>query len=182
MPEEVQKRRLFEQCVNRHADSMYRVAFRLTGTADLAGELVQETFLNAWRGLDSLQDPEKMRSWMFSILRNQYRKSMRAVSRARQIAAGSLDTLTDRAPGELSDESERVQQALNSLDDQHRFPLLLVTMEGLSVDAVAEMLDVPRGTVLSRLHRGREKLRRKLNLDSMEAGTEPSVPNKRHLS
>ena len=70
----------FEECVSTCAESMYRVAFRLTGNQTLASELVQETYLNAWKSLDSLKDNNRMRSWMFSILRYQYTKLLRRES------------------------------------------------------------------------------------------------------
>ena len=72
MPADLQSRELFERCISQHADSLYRVAFRLSGRRELAEELVQETYLNAWNGIESLSDVSKMRGWMFAILRNQF--------------------------------------------------------------------------------------------------------------
>jgi RNA polymerase sigma-70 factor (ECF subfamily) len=66
------------------------------------------------------------------------------------------------AAAESGDPGERVQAALEQLEDNHKLPILLVSMEGLSVDEAAEVLGWPRGTVLSRLHRGRQRLRQKL--------------------
>lgn len=162
--------RTYEDCVNQCADSMFRVAYRLTGNRTLAGELVQETYLNAWKGLESLTDPKKMRSWMFAILRNQYTNLLRKESRAAK-TTDLIDCIPAREPRE-SETSDAVQDAIAMLDEKHRMPVLLVAMEGLSVEEAAEVLQVPKGTVLSRLHRGRSKLKELLTRVSITADQE----------
>lgn len=147
----------YEDCVELCADSLYRVAYRLTGNPTLANELVQETYLNAWKNLNSLSDPQKMRSWMFSILRNQYTKLIRKESRAASTSEQALEAPARPEPDTAI--SETIQSAIAQLDPKHRMPVLLVSMEGLSVDEAATVLEIPRGTVLSRLHRGRQKLK-----------------------
>lgn len=155
---ELQQR--YEDCVEQCADSLFRVAYRLTGNQTLAGELVQETYLNAWKSLASLEDPKKMRAWMFAIMRNQYTKLLRAETKI-STTSTELDQLSppshSHAPNNQT--SEAIQQAIESLDNKFQMPLLLVSMEGLSVDEAATILETPRGTVLSRLHRGRQKLK-----------------------
>lgn len=160
---DTQNQQRYEDCVEACADSLYRVAYRLTGNTTLAHELVQETYLNAWKSLNSLSDPKKMRSWMFSILRNQYTKLIRKESRA-AVPSEHVNQAVDLASpnDELKD---AVQAAIAKLDTKHRMPVLLVSMEGLSVDEAAAVLEIPRGTVLSRLHRGRQKLKELLLLD-----------------
>lgn len=159
MPAEPQHQELFESCVDQHADSMYRVAFRLTGDRELASELVQETYLQAWKGLDSLRDKSRMRSWVFGILRNQYTKLLRKLPKATQLSRPESveSSLLNQTEPEAT--REIVQKAISQLDDKHKLPILLVSMEGMSVEAAGEVLDVPRGTVLSRLHRGRKQLK-----------------------
>ncbi len=159
---EADQRKKFEQCIEACAGSLYRVAFRLTGNATLANELVQETYLNAWRSIDSLKDTNKLRSWLFAIMRNQYSKIVikenKAISTTDQIEGIGTAETTRRQ--ELQQELRRaVQEAVNELDEKHRLPVLLVSMEGMTVDQAAEILQIPRGTVLSRLSRGREKLK-----------------------
>ena len=148
----------FEKCVRECADAMYRVAFRLLGNETLATELVQETYFHAWKSLASLKETEKVKGWMFAILRNQYtkllQKEKRSVSTAEMIEVES----TEKAQKHFEDK-DMIQFALSKLDDQHRLPLLLVSMEELSVDEASEVLQIPRGTVLSRLHRGRQKMK-----------------------
>lgn len=151
--------RQYESCVVACADSMYRVAFRLTSNSTLARELVQETYLQAWKNLRSLKDPAKLRGWMFSILRNQYTKLIRKESKVAN-PTEHIEMVAEPSSSEnKNDSQEIVQAALATLDDKHRLPLLLVSMEGMSVEQASEVLDVPRGTILSRLSRGREKLK-----------------------
>jgi hypothetical protein len=96
---------------------------------------------------------------MFSILRNQSAKSGRRRGRERELSGIMIENLADRSPTQQEVFRSHFQDAIDRLDDDHKLPLLLVSMEGLSVDAAAEALGVPRGTVLSRLHRGRQKLK-----------------------
>ena len=156
MPDSFDMQSQFEACVEQCADSIYRVAFRLTGNDTLARELVQNTYLAAWTNIGKLRDRNKLRSWIFSILRNQYSKLVRAEKR-------SIPT-TDQL-GEIAatkkveiDKSDAIQEAIDRLDEKFKLPLLLVAIDQMSVDMAAEVLGVPRGTVLSRLHRGRQKL------------------------
>jgi len=158
MSNETDRRELFEQCIETCADSMYRVAYRLTGDSTLATDLVQETSLAAWKSLDSLRDPTRIRSWMFSILRNQYSKLVRQEKRT----PTAIETIEDMPENESQDKEElqqTVQLSISQLPEKHRMPLLLVSMEGFSVDEAAEILQIPRGTVLSRLSRARDKLK-----------------------
>lgn len=159
MSDDSQHRQLFESCIDQNADSMYRVAYRLTGDRELASELVQETCLQAWRGIGSLKDAAKMRGWVFAILRNQYTKLLRKLPSDRQLAQPESVQATGSAETQTETTQEIVQQAIEQLDDHQKLPILLVSMEGMSVEAASEVLDVPRGTVLSRLHRGRKQLK-----------------------
>ncbi len=183
MPDDSRLKRLFEQCVEQHADSMYRVAFRLTGCRELASELVQDTYLNAWKNIGSLNDVDKMKSWMFAIMRNQYTKLLRQLPKSRQMTELVIENLG--VPAETNDyqsDQQLVQAALQQLNDDHKLPLLLVSMEGMTVDQAATVLELPRGTILSRLHRGRKKLKSILNgLNPNWSGT-VSAPRQGDLS
>ena len=161
---EIQLQQQFEECVQQCADSLYRVAYRLTGNRTLALELVQETYLNAWKSLPNLKDSSKMRSWLFAIMRNQFSKLLHKEKRNAQTIQ-QLSTIPTSSDKPDNDTTDRVQTALQTLDDIHRLPVLLVSLEGMSVDEAAGILDVPRGTVLSRLHRGRAKLKEILSRD-----------------
>ena len=108
-----------------------------------------------------------MRGWLFAILRNQYSKLIRKESRSTPTAE-HLDTIASTEKP-VDPTRDLVQSAIEELDEKHKIPLLLVSMEGMSVDQTAEMLGVPRGTVLSRLHRAREKLKQILMRDQDNA-------------
>ena len=100
-----------------------------------------------------------MRGWMFSILRNQYTKLIR-----KEVKAANTTEFLDQVAEQPADDQreqvvDEIQKALAELDEKHKLPLLLVSMEGMAVEQAAEVLELPRGTVLSRLHRGREKLK-----------------------
>ncbi len=165
------RRACYEQWVREHAGDLYRFALRLCGDPQVAEDLVQETFYQAWRGRGRLRDAEKARSWLFQILR--YRHSHWARSRAGdplRPAPGFTDLeafaeqagTAPAAPGAQPDNREALQAALNQLDDRFKLPLLMVFVQGLTCRGVAEQLDVPLGTVLSRIHRARGHLRRAL--------------------
>lgn len=150
-------RKLFEACVESCSESMYRVAWRMTGDAGTAEELVQETFSQAWQKIDSLRDSTKMRSWLFAILRNQ---SLKAFRKKRPTASLAVESVVDhRLESGKNEQADIVQRAIEQLNDNQRLPILLVSMEGLSVDEASEILNIPRGTVLSRMHRGRQRLK-----------------------
>jgi RNA polymerase sigma-70 factor (ECF subfamily) len=166
-PEAIFQQR-FEECVECCADSLFRVAYRLTGNRTLASELVQETYLNAWKSIGTLNDSDRMRAWMFSILRNQFTKLLRDEKRnpstAENLGDVSLNDASTMRPSN-NEQVDRVQAALATLDEKHKLPVLLVSLEGMTVEEAASVLDIPRGTVLSRLHRGRQKLKEVLSRD-----------------
>jgi len=149
------RRELFQSAVEQFADSIYRVAYRMSGSHELAQELVQETFLAAWKNLHQIQQPDRIRYWLMGILRNQFTKQLSQETRHRHELL-SVEPVTVAEDRVLKDS---IQTAIISLDDDQRLPILLTIMEGWSTEEVAELLGVPRGTILSRLHRGRQKLK-----------------------
>ncbi len=174
MADNTARKRQFEQCVDQHHAGLYRVALRLTGREATAVELVQETYLQAWRGLDSLRDTERMRAWLFAILRRQFLKSL---GRSPEWLATDVTPHTleeDVAPRggawpdgsaatadatQRTDDRDLIQWAVEQLEVRYRFPVLLQLMEGLSVAEIGQALELPPGTVLSHLHRGKQQLR-----------------------
>jgi len=163
-----QLRALYEGWVRDFAADLYRCAVRLTGQHDAAEELVQETFYEAWRSIHSLRDPEKARAWFFKILGHRYMHWVRDRVRGReQHAADEAEARHadsgEPLPVDVLGRQEVLQAALNDLDQQHKMPFLLVFLEGMTCQAAADMLDVPLGTVLSRIHRARQFLRSRLS-------------------
>ena len=145
--------------VHQHHAAVYRYAFRLTGRQADAEDLAQQTFLQAQRKLHQLREPKHATAWLFAILRSLLIKSRR---RNRPMAAADAQVEPDlmaapEAPEEV--DSERLQAALSQLPDEHRTIVLMFYMEELSYKESAEALDVPMGTVMSRLSRAKSRLR-----------------------
>jgi RNA polymerase sigma-70 factor (ECF subfamily) len=175
MSDSTARKRQFEQCVEQHHEGLYRVALRLTGREATAIELVQETYLHAWRGLDSLREVDRMRAWLYAILRRQFLKTLGrsnewlatdVASYGAEIIEGLPDGsvwLDQQAfvpdPAERSDQRELIQWAVQRLDVRYRFPVLLQLMEEMSIEEIGQALELPQGTVLSHLHRGKQQLR-----------------------
>lgn len=147
---------------------MYRVAFRLCGNRASAEELVQETYLQAWKGLKKLRDSTKIRAWIFSIMHRQVTKMRMPWDEAAALSPDQLQAIAATPPPTDDPREEILRDALTRLDNDHRMPLLLAVMEEMTAEEVAEILNIPRGTVLSRLHRAREKIRNMVCLSEAE--------------
>lgn len=146
----------FESAIDAYSESMYRVAFRLSGNRQQAEEVVQEAFIGAWKNIGQLKDPDKMKAWLFGVLRNQCYKSL---ARKKRQPVEPLNCDPESTTDESTDLQEAVQSAISQLPEEQRLPLLLVAMEGWSTKEAAELLNIPQGTVLSRLKRGRDRLK-----------------------
>ncbi len=160
-----------------HLDLLYRVALRLTGDPAAAEDLVQDTILKALRGWHSFRPGSNARAWLVTILRNQFINGWRKVRRApQQVDVEAVPEFTDhhnpdpegRFFAELVD--DEVTAALNALPDEFRDVVVLSDLEGLPYAEVAEALDIPIGTVKSRLFRGRRILQGTLRRYAEETG------------
>jgi len=142
-----------------HGRGLLRFARRLATDPSEAEDLVQETFLLAWRGFHQLAEGSSARAWLFRILINAHYGRMRKTK-----SAGTVVELTPAIRGGCSPASEHleVNQALERLARDHRSVLLLAVVEGFTCREIAEILDVPMGTVMSRLSRAREAMREAL--------------------
>lgn len=159
-----QRKALFESWVNDHATSLFGLAYRLCGDRELAEELVQETFFQAWRSINQLRDSDRAQAWLMSILRHCYSRAMRERARhraAREAMASDAgaEQSSHSDPATAVAERDALQQALDRLDDRYKVAFLLVNVGGLTCEAAAAELNVPLGTVLSRMHRARRQLR-----------------------
>jgi RNA polymerase sigma-70 factor (ECF subfamily) len=169
---EAEKRASFEREALVHLDSLYRVALRLTGNPAEADDLVQETMLKAYRAWDQFEKGTNAKGWLLTILRhafiNEYRR------RARRPETVDLDAIEAFSVfHELQEEDpqgaffdrivdEEVLRAIDELPEQFRETVVLSDVEGLSYEEIARVLDVPIGTVKSRLFRARHLLQQKL--------------------
>ena len=159
--------------------SLYSAALRLTRNAADAEDLVSETYLRAYRSYGTFTAGTNLKAWMYRILTNAYISEYRRRQRRPvETELGDVDQLYlyrrlggDTAVGlnrSLEDElaalfgEHEVKQAVEDLPDHYRLAVLLADVEGFSYSEIAEILDIPIGTVMSRLHRGRKQLHKRL--------------------
>ena len=167
--------------------SLYSAALRMTRNPSDAEDLVQETYLRAYRGFGGFQEGTNLKAWLYRILTNTFINRYRA--KKRRPEETELDDVEDfylyrriggleearssrSAEDELMDllpEAE-VKDAVESLPENFRLPVLLADVEGFSYKEIAEILDIPIGTVMSRLHRGRKGLQKALYVFAAQRG------------
>ena len=175
----------FERDVLPLLPSLYGAAMRLTRNPTDAQDLVQETYLRAFRGFAGFKEGTNLKAWLYRILTNSFINTYRKKQRQPQTVEGPDDIdewyLFDKLGGrnvELSAETEvldkipdeAVKAALESLAENFRLPVLLADVEGFSYKEIAEIMDTPIGTVMSRLHRGRKALQKALWDTAKERG------------
>ena len=152
-----------ESLVDEHYVALYRYAYRLSGSPADAEDLTQEAFCKAQSGLAQLRDPARARPWLFSILRNAYLQRLRAEGRRAWVSLDGVGDLAEPPPEPLPEvDPEQLQQALNDLAEVYRTPVILYYFEDFSYRDIAEQMDLPIGTVMSRLARAKAWLRRRL--------------------
>jgi RNA polymerase sigma-70 factor (ECF subfamily) len=151
------------ELVRDHHAELYRYAFRLSGSPADAEDLVQQTFLVAQQKLHQLREAERARQWLFSVLRSCFLKSRRKATPATASALDLDVNVIAADPGQsVHVDAEQLQAALNQLPDEARLVLTMFYFEHASYKEIAEQLDVKIGTVMSRLSRAKDRLRRLL--------------------
>ena len=149
-----------------HHAALYRYAYRLSGCAAEAEDLTQQSFLIAQRKLHQLREAERAGAWLFAVLRSCFLKSLR---RQRPIPAAALNLEVEEFAGPTPQvdevDRERLAAALADLPDEFRLVLLMFYFEELSYQEIAKQLEIPIGTVMSRLSRAKGHLRRRLAPD-----------------
>ena len=166
---------------------LYSAALRMTRNASDAEDLVQETYLRAYRGFGGFEQGTNLKAWLYRILTNTYINTYRARKRRpeesdledvedlylyRRLGGLQLASLGRSAEEDLLESytDDEVKAAIESLPEQFRMAVLLADVEGFSYKEIAEILDIPIGTVMSRLHRGRKGLQKKLWDFAVERG------------
>jgi RNA polymerase sigma-70 factor (ECF subfamily) len=176
----VAERSTFAEQAMEYAPQLYSAAMRMTRNQADAEDLVQEAYLRGFRSFHTFQEGTNLRAWLFRILTNAYINKYRAKQR-RPIESDLADVedlylyrrigSLEAAAASLSAEDQlldlftddEVKQALEDLPDNFRMPVILADIEGFSYKEIAAMLDIPIGTVMSRLHRGRKAMQRALH-------------------
>ncbi|CAN5517366.1 MAG: sigma-70 family RNA polymerase sigma factor [Acidimicrobiia bacterium] len=180
-------RRTFAEQAMPFAPQLYSAGLRMTRNPADAEDLVQETLLRGFRSFESFTEGTNLRAWLFRILTNAYINRYRAKQRRPQETdlaevedlylyrrLGNLDAVFSNRSAEdqllemFTD--DEVKQALEDLPENFRLPVLLADVEGFPYKEIAEILDIPIGTVMSRLHRGRKQMHRALYEYAMQRG------------
>lgn len=159
------RRRRYESLVASLYQDAYRYAFWLCKSRPRAEDLVQETFLRAWRSLDSLKSDGAAKAWLFTILR---RENARYYERIRPETVDIEDQAIAADPGFEPDsglDRQKLRSAIGRLDNDYREPLLLQVIGGFSGKEIGRILNLNNNTVMTRLFRARNKLREEFGLD-----------------
>ncbi len=162
---------LFEEIALPHMDYIFRVAYRLSGNRETAEDLTQETFFIAMQKIDQLKDQTKCKSWLFVILRNLY---FGMIEKTRNkyffdyddVSYGIQDEKVQEKEMEREGFSDLLQHQLDRLDEKYKTPLVMSVLEDFSYKEIAGELDIPIGTVMSRIARGKSFLRREITKHS----------------
>ena len=177
--EQAQQREQFERDAMPFVDQLYGAALRMTRNPADAEDLLQETMVKAYAGFRSFREGTNLKAWLYRILTNTYINIYRAKKRRpdesdleevedlylyRRLGGLEAAVAGRSAEDELLDiyTDDEVKEAIESLPEQFRMAVLLADVEGFSYKEIADILDIPIGTVMSRLHRGRKGLQKKL--------------------
>ncbi len=181
---EKEGKKLFEEEFMPHLGALYNFAFKLTYEEDDSKDLVQDTFMKAYRFINSFQRGTNAKAWLFRILKNsfinEYRKKSKQPakvdyqevegfynSKDTDKPATTTDLRVDMVKNMIGDE---ITIALNSLDVDFRTVIILCDLEGFTYEEMSKILDVPIGTVRSRIHRARNLLKEKLSTYAAKMG------------
>lgn len=154
-------RHAFGELVRRHREGVINVVYRMCGDANLAEDAAQEAFISAWQHLPGYRPRSPFRNWVYRIATN---AALDVLRRRRETVNVDLLPLASPTPGpeaqvQKRERGRQVQEAVLALPPASRAALILREYEGLSYQEIADALDIPIGTVMSRLHYARERLR-----------------------
>ena len=185
----------FDRDAMQYARQLYSAAMRMTRNPADAEDLVQETYLKAYRAYHTFEEGTNLKAWLYRILTNTYINKYRKESRRpSEVDLGSVEDLYlyRRIGSEESADAARttedrvldglvesdIKSAVENLPENFRLPVLLADLEGFSYKEIAEILDIPIGTVMSRLHRGRKAMQKVLWEYAQERGLLPEGAEK----
>jgi RNA polymerase sigma-70 factor (ECF subfamily) len=171
----------------QYAQQLFATAVRMTRNRADAEDLVQETYLKAWRAYDNFEEGTNLRAWLFRIMTNSYINRYNAAQRRptetdlddveefflyRRLGAVDQSRMNASAEDQMMElfTDEEVRNAIEELPETFRLPLILSDVDGFAYKEIAEMLDIPIGTVMSRLHRGRKWMQKRLYEFAKERG------------
>jgi RNA polymerase sigma-70 factor, ECF subfamily len=159
----------FEVLVRRHQKTIFNLVYRVLGDYQEAAEISQEVFLSAYRSVRQFRGDASFSTWLYRIALNHASTRRKSIAswQKQTVPLDVVDPVSDQRlePGQAMEQKEtqqRVQQALNSLEPHDAMIILLRDLRGVHYDEVAQILDIPLGTVKSRLHRARQALKLQL--------------------
>jgi RNA polymerase sigma-70 factor (ECF subfamily) len=165
---EATRQAAFKQLAEAYGADLYRYAMWTCGNDALAKDLVQETFLRAWKALESLQDVKAAKSWLITILRREYARTFeRKVPQFTDFEAIDVADERELGPDDQA-EIDNLRAGIMQLAPKYRDPLLLQVVVGLSCEEIAEQLDVSKNAVMTQLYRAREQLKERLQKDGVK--------------
>ncbi|MDJ0621384.1 MAG: sigma-70 family RNA polymerase sigma factor [Desulfocapsaceae bacterium] len=160
----------FKELTYPHLEFLYNVALKYSGKPYDAEDLVQETMYTAFRKFSQLREESKCRSWLFMILRSHFLKEKRQASKRpilddgdgylKNVNSGSPNELVEKYESKMS--KEEVQRVLRLIPEKFQSPLILYYMEDMTYQEISEYLDIPIGTVMSRLARGKKYMKNEI--------------------
>ena len=171
----------------QYAPQLFSTALRMTRNRLDAEDLVQETYIKGWRSFHTFQEGTNLRAWLFRIMTNTYINKYNAQQRKptetelddveelflyKRLGSVDQSQLSQSAEDQMLSlfTDDEVKKALEELPDQFRIPVLMSDVEGFSYKEIAEILEIPLGTVMSRLHRGRKSMQKMLYEYARERG------------
>lgn len=167
MSHETDRTTLFNQLAEDYSTDLYRYAMWICGNDALAKDLVQETFLRAWRALDKLKDVGAAKGWLITILRREFARTFeRKVPKFTDMEKVVVADEVELEPDERA-ERELLRTGIMQLDAKYREPLLLQVVFGHSCAEIAEQLGISNSAVMTQLFRAREKLKKRLQKDGV---------------
>lgn len=157
--------RAFEDLFRAQQDAVYSLVLHFVGDRELAADLTQDAFVRAWERLPELRQPEAFGGWLRALVVNMVRDHFRRLRETEPLDDELM--VTDGRPDfadrmAVSERDRKVREAVLGLPEHQRTPVVMYHLEGRPVDEVAKALGIPKNTVVSRLSRGREALRRRL--------------------
>jgi RNA polymerase sigma-70 factor (ECF subfamily) len=159
---DAERKRRFDALARQYSDDLFRFGVWLCGDHTLANDLVQETFLRAWKALDSLKDAGAAKSWLITILRREFARTFeRKVPPITDIDNVVVAEESEQSPEDRT-ERDLLRKAMLALEEKYREPLILQAVMGLSIAEIATQLELTESAVMTRVFRAREKLKDKL--------------------
>jgi RNA polymerase sigma-70 factor (ECF subfamily) len=169
----------FETLVRKHQKKVFNIAYRMVGHYEEASDITQEAFIAVYKGINKFQEKAKFSTWLYTITINTSKNRLRQLKSRRAREQASINDPIRTGNGEITIEprsneptilerletkevQEKVQECIDSLEEEFKEVIVLRDIQGLTYGEISEVLNVPEGTVKSRLFRGRESLKERL--------------------